>query len=605
MLKVPGKSKQVYSFTLCFTYFVIRKIIADDSYILSGITMMQIKHKTIFRIGLLLFFLTNLVTACFLEPHYDENYYWIYAQFLDWGYFDHPPMVGFLIFAGLKLLPGYLGMRLFFVLLSSLTFVLLWKLVKVYLDDPLVYWTAVFAICCFIPYSFMAVPDGPLLFFTVLFLWAYRQFLQQNSVGMALLLGITAAAMVYSKYHAFLVFLFVFVSNLQLIRNRKVWLAAVVALGLLLPHFYWQYTNGFPSFKYHLVDSHQTSYKVSVTFSYLVNQLVLTGPLLGWFFLFAAAKVKTEGQFEKSLKYIFAGVFIFFFLVTFGGDIEPHWPLVAYFPMLILTARYLREKPSWKPVVVKVGSLTFFLALVVRAVALIYGPTAEVKPLARFFNNLSDKTSIYQAVGDYPVVFQDNYRSASAYAHANNKAHDTWLMGAGFSRYTQYDLLPMEEQLQGKTVVLVTRDSLLLPADRMKIAGRKNIWYAKKVENFRSFNLLEVRVSPDSVLFDGQKIEVRGMELYNPYQRPVELSIDPQFPAHVQCYVRGKKQWEPVGSATLQPVVLAPGQTTAAGAVEFVIPKHWPAGEKDIFIGVNNGFFLPVHSGIVKTIQIQ
>ena len=33
----------------------------------------------------------------------DEAYYRMYAKFPDWGYFDHPPMVGVLIRAGTSL----------------------------------------------------------------------------------------------------------------------------------------------------------------------------------------------------------------------------------------------------------------------------------------------------------------------------------------------------------------------------------------------------------------------------------------------------------------------------------------------------------------------
>lgn len=42
-------------------------------------------------------FVLNLVQASITELIYDEAYYWYYAQNLAWGYFDHPPMVAFMI----------------------------------------------------------------------------------------------------------------------------------------------------------------------------------------------------------------------------------------------------------------------------------------------------------------------------------------------------------------------------------------------------------------------------------------------------------------------------------------------------------------------------
>ena len=47
----------------------------------------------------------------------------------------------------------------------------------------------------------LAVPDIPLTFFTALFFWQYKQFLEKNSVASALLLGLVMALMLYSKYH--------------------------------------------------------------------------------------------------------------------------------------------------------------------------------------------------------------------------------------------------------------------------------------------------------------------------------------------------------------------------------------------------------------------
>ena len=43
---------------------------------------------------LLVWGILDLLCALFCEIHADEAYYRLYGQFLSWGYFDHPPMVG-------------------------------------------------------------------------------------------------------------------------------------------------------------------------------------------------------------------------------------------------------------------------------------------------------------------------------------------------------------------------------------------------------------------------------------------------------------------------------------------------------------------------------
>jgi len=52
--------------------------------------MKQFSKQQIFWIGLLVYFVINILQAAFLELHFDEAYYWLYSRNLDWGYFDHP-----------------------------------------------------------------------------------------------------------------------------------------------------------------------------------------------------------------------------------------------------------------------------------------------------------------------------------------------------------------------------------------------------------------------------------------------------------------------------------------------------------------------------------
>ncbi|MBQ8423556.1 MAG: hypothetical protein IJY36_04795 [Coprobacter sp.] len=55
--------------------------------------------------SLLVWWVLNLLQAAFTELAHDEAYYFIYAEKLDWGYFDHPPMTALLIALGNELHP--------------------------------------------------------------------------------------------------------------------------------------------------------------------------------------------------------------------------------------------------------------------------------------------------------------------------------------------------------------------------------------------------------------------------------------------------------------------------------------------------------------------
>ncbi|MEJ2584411.1 MAG: glycosyltransferase family 39 protein, partial [Robiginitalea sp.] len=82
---------------------------------------------TIFLGGLLLI---NLIQAYSTQLIFDEAYYWYYAQNPAWGYFDHPPMVAWMIALGTWLVDNELGVRLLSCLLGVGTFLLLWSLTE-------------------------------------------------------------------------------------------------------------------------------------------------------------------------------------------------------------------------------------------------------------------------------------------------------------------------------------------------------------------------------------------------------------------------------------------------------------------------------------------
>src|SRR6201996_3003913 len=74
----------------------------------------------------------NVLQAYKLEIHADEAYYWMYSRFLDWGYFDHPPMVALFIRIGDIIMHNELGLRLMTVLASTASLYILWLILKNY-----------------------------------------------------------------------------------------------------------------------------------------------------------------------------------------------------------------------------------------------------------------------------------------------------------------------------------------------------------------------------------------------------------------------------------------------------------------------------------------
>src|SRR6187401_1293338 len=70
----------------------------------------------------------GLIQSGLTELQDDEAYYWVYSKYLDWGYFDHPPMIAVLVKMGYAIFPNELGVRLFPLLLNIFSLVIIEKL---------------------------------------------------------------------------------------------------------------------------------------------------------------------------------------------------------------------------------------------------------------------------------------------------------------------------------------------------------------------------------------------------------------------------------------------------------------------------------------------
>ena len=216
----------------------------------------------------------------------DEAYYWVYSKFPAWGYFDHPPMVAVLIKAGYGIFHNELGVRLMFALLNTLAIVITESLIE--RKNPISFYTIVLSLGILQVAGFFAVPDTPLLFFTALFFYTYRSFIQNASWKNTLLLAITIALLFYTKYHGLLIVFFTVLSNLKLFLRWQLWFVALLVLIFYSPHLYWQWQHDWISFRYHLFESNVNAYKFSYTTDYLLGQLLLAGPLAGFLLLPAA-----------------------------------------------------------------------------------------------------------------------------------------------------------------------------------------------------------------------------------------------------------------------------------------------------------------------------
>lgn len=407
---------------------------------------------------LLVWGLLDLLCALFCEIHADEAYYRLYGQFLSWGYFDHPPMVGLMTALSSALVPTTslilknLSVRLVTVLMHVATIFTIWKTVKTdsleFRVESLEKFLLVAAsMPMFCAYGFLTTPDAPLLFFAALFYYALRRHMETPNplTPNTLLLGISMAGMLYSKYMAVLVIGFAVLANPRLLRDGKAWAAAGIAALLMIPHLWWQYTHDFPSFTYHLV-SRAEAYKPLYTWEFVPNQWAVFNPLVWALMIWLSIRsVRTEDVFRRTLSWTILGFQVFFFLMSFRGHVEPHWTVVTSIPAIILLI------DAWPEFSVR-GRKTLTWTLGVFAGLLLIARIVLMLNILPVQTGLAGKQAQCEAIHaeakGLPVVFDGSFQLPSLYRFFYDD--QAVLVRTQYDRYTQYDLLHLERELIGK-----------------------------------------------------------------------------------------------------------------------------------------------------------
>lgn len=424
--------------------------------------VLQKNHRLLF-FGLWL--LLGLIQSGLTEMQDDEAYYWVYSRYLDWGYFDHPPMIAVLIKLGYAIFPNELGVRLFPLLLNVFSLFIIEKLLEK--KNPFLFYTIALSIVVLQLSGFVAVPDIPLIFFTALFFLCYRNFIAKTSWLNTFLLATCIALLLYSKYHAALIILFTLLSNIKLLKNYKVYVAGIVALLLFTPHLWWQYQHDWVSIRYHLFESNVNAYRLAFTTDYILGQLLLAGPLAGIVLLPAAFLYKPKNEMEKALRYTMVGIYACFFVSSFRGQVEANWTAPAIVPLIILSHQYLNEKLKWQKILYKLLPLTLVLVLFARICMLVdILPFRVVKIHYHAWKEWPKEMK--ERTKGLPIVFSNSYQRASKYWFYTGQM--TLSQNWDRERRNNYNFWPIEDSILGKPVYFLDIHRVSRFPDSLKTA---------------------------------------------------------------------------------------------------------------------------------------
>ena len=522
----------------------------------------QLSEKTLAKLlalGMGLLFCIKVFLASSLDLFSDEVFYWLASTRPAIAYSDLPFMTALLVGLGSLLDSGNtLAVRSLFILLGTSIPLLIYWLALPITNKRQALLSALLALC--IPMGgfmgLLAVPDVPLIVFGLLSLGAFERALRTDRFIYWLATGVFVALGLSTHYRFFLyptaalVFLILFKDEHKQWRNPKFWFAVGVAAIGLFPIIWFNVENQLASANFYLIDRHPWQFQALGLLHVFKQAGIVTPPLYLLLGLVVWQLVRHQrADRNAALLACFALCNGIVYLVlapwTDADSTSLHWPLSAYFPLLVFVPRSMEELRALieikynsriarntlaaVPTIGFIGTLVALTSIGSQAFQLplqtVIGPGVLSNKMAGWteFATYSSQLITDEFPGPSPIIVSDNYYTAGQIAFAgvsSNSLTSDEDKAVRDGRITQIKLWQMDEsalqQRPDSAVLFVTEDSTLNVIEKtavmMKMChqvpnleylnslslfnGDKRFSFYKASSTFRSTNSKTDRANP-------------------------------------------------------------------------------------------------------------
>jgi hypothetical protein len=335
------------------------------------INELLMKKRTIVLIGFII--LKFLLQYILISPEYDlqrdEYLHLDQAHHLAWGYLSVPPVTSWISFLIMLLGNSIFWIKFFPALFGALTILIVWKAIEE-LDGDL--FALITGATCVLFSAILALntlyqPNSFDVLSWTAFYYCIIKYINSEKQKWLLLAAIVFAVGFLNKYNIIFLLLgllpaLVLSPQRKVFTRKRFYLAALLALVLILPNLLWQYNNGFPVVRHMKELSRYQLVNVSRE-SFLKSQLL---------FFFGAAIVILSGlgalvSYRPFQKYrLFFWTFIFTLSIFIYFKAKDYYAMGVYPVYMAFGGVFLSRVLSgdWKrylrPFVIIIPLLVFF-----------------------------------------------------------------------------------------------------------------------------------------------------------------------------------------------------------------------------------------------------
>ncbi len=302
----------------------------------------------------------RLLAAAWTPLTFDEAYYWMWSEHLAFGYYDHPPMVAFVIRLGTMIAGDTeFGVRLVSILLALPMSFAVFRAGTILFGGMRVAATATILLNITLMAAvgtLIVTPDSPLLVAASFVLLFCAKVLESGRGVWWLAVGLAVGAALLSKYTAFFFGPAILIWLLSVAKMRR-WFASpwpylggLVALAVFAPVILWNADHHWVSFIKQIGRARIADFSPAYIAELIPTQVAFATPLifiLGAMGLSALLKSRAGASPARALILsMFWTIVVYFIWHSLHARVEANWFAPVY-PAFAIAAAVAANQTTW------------------------------------------------------------------------------------------------------------------------------------------------------------------------------------------------------------------------------------------------------------------
>lgn len=420
-----------------------------------------------FRFVLLATLAIKLVLAWIIPMSGDEAYFIVWARHPDFGYYDHPPMIGWLLHVLLYFGSAEVLLRLPAILLTTLVGIGIYQLLKPHDEAKAALVAMLYLVSPLNVLNVLITNDTVLILFVFLSAATLFKALQKNGMGWYALSGALLGMAFLSKYFAVLLVLgylaYWIFSGRSTGKTKGFVLLFIAALPFALLNFYWNYTHCWDNILFNLYTRNEgEQFSLGKVAVFLGTQVYLMTPPVIYYLFRHRAELRQK--IRRSQFQLFAWTFLLpmaaFALLSLKKTIGLHWVLAFYPFLYLLLHLFLSREELLKTL----KFMLWFSAAHLAAVAVIalmpmdtWKHNKLYDGIVFMFRNDEIAAQVHPYEEQGFLLASDGYTSAAIISYHYGK--NFFVFGEGSHYARQDDIITDFRQFSGRDMLIVKKSA--------------------------------------------------------------------------------------------------------------------------------------------------